>query len=81
MSPLISAAQAGVTAPATAPAKGMANGKAKHAVWLSPCETHEFACTSFWTGSRLNSSWSPAVAFEQWSKGTLDHYGEHYNNN
>jgi hypothetical protein len=43
----------------------------KHAVWLSPCETHGLGVTSFWTESTLNGT-SPALAFQKWFDGELD---------
>jgi len=44
----------------------------RHAVWLSPCETHGLACTAFWTDSRLNGTFSPAGAFQRWASGSMD---------
>lgn len=43
----------------------------KHAVWLSPCETHGLGVSSYWTHSTINNTVLYA-AFASWFTGEKD---------
>lgn len=74
MSPLITNARTTTTTATTATTATATNAsdpKPKHAVWLSPCETHGLGVTGYWTKSMLNGS-SISDAFDAWFSGELD---------
>ena len=68
MSVLIDNAMAPQTSASAAHASAAAP---KHAVWLSPCETHGLGVTSYWTKSQLNGT-VLSDAFDVWFGGKLD---------
>jgi photosystem II stability/assembly factor-like uncharacterized protein len=68
MSVLIDNAMAPQTSASAAHASAAAP---KHAVWLSPCETHGLGVTSYWTKSQLNDT-VLSDAFDAWFGGKLD---------